>query len=126
GPPREARIDTREEARTLLVEDGAAGWIHPGQRGEDRSGNRAGILRIEPGVGVAEAVHVHAALAADPGRLRLKQDDAAGDVKVVRSTRRELRVVPGPEHTREPRLVVEPDSHEERGGAEISQLTRLH
>ena len=78
----------------------------------------SGVRRIEPVVRVAVGVDVRAALGAQPRRLRL---DEAHVLRRVEDRHRLRQLEP-----REPRLVIEADADEQRGGAHARELRGLH
>src|SRR5207244_12472029 len=92
------------------------GRLEPSQRGLDVPGDGPRVLGVEPVVGVAEAMYVGRAPLAQPWRLGLEQLDVSGGIEVVPTTGQAL-VASSPERSREPRLVIEPDTHEEIGRA---------
>src|SRR5262249_50785228 len=79
---------------------------------------------VEPVVGIAEPVDVHAAVAPDTRSLRLEHVDSAGEIEIARTVGSESRVVHDGAYAREPRLVVESNAYQHGSRPEPGKLAR--
>src|SRR5262249_60010520 len=80
-------------------------------RGRRRHGT--GVLGVEPVVGIAEPVDVHASLVPDARRLRLEHVDPAGEIEIARTVGSESRIVHDGANAREPWLMVESNAYQQ-------------
>src|SRR3989304_1481213 len=83
GPAPEARVQLFEEALPVCLEMRALSRGEARQRVEDGAAHGPGVLRVQPVVGIPEAVNVDAPLASDPRRFGLEELDPFGCVGIV-------------------------------------------